>query len=56
MMNMNVNKRSLYHEGDIEDYYIIEDDDIIGEGGFSIVRRGIHRETGETFAIKIIDK
>jgi hypothetical protein len=55
-MNMNVNGRTLYREGDIEDFYIIEDDDIIGEGGFSVVRRGIKRETGETFAIKILDK
>jgi hypothetical protein len=51
-----MNRRSLYKEGDIEEYYIIEDDDIIGEGGSSVVRRGIRRETGETFAIKILDK
>jgi hypothetical protein len=51
-----MNRRSLYREGDIEDNYIIEDDDIIGEGGSSVVRRGIKRDTGETFAIKILDK
>jgi hypothetical protein len=55
-MNSSVNKRALFREGDIEDFYIIEDDNIIGEGGFSVVRRGIKRETGETFAIKILDK
>jgi hypothetical protein len=56
MNNINVYKRSLYREGDIDDYYIIEDDFILGEGGFSVVRRGIKRDTGETFAVKIIDK
>jgi hypothetical protein len=55
-MNRNVNNRSLFREGDIDDYYIIEDDCIIGEGGFSVVRKGIKRDTGETYAIKILDK
>lgn len=51
-----MNRRTLYREGDIDDFYIIEDDDIIGEGGSSVVRRGIKRDTGETYAIKILDK
>ena len=55
-MNSNVSKRSLYREGDIEDFYIIEEDNILGEGGFSVVRKGIKRDTGETFAVKILDK
>jgi hypothetical protein len=55
-MNMYTDSKSLYREGDIEDFYIIEEDNIIGEGGFSVVRKAIKRETGEIFAIKILDK
>lgn len=49
-------KRSLFREGDIEDYYVIEEDNLLGEGGSAVVRKGIKRETGEAFAIKILDK
>mmetsp|Transcript_11494 Transcript_11494/g.15961 ORF Transcript_11494/g.15961 Transcript_11494/m.15961 type:complete len:396 (-) Transcript_11494:500-1687(-) len=38
----------------IEDYYEIRD--IIGSGHYSTVRSGIHKKTGEEFALKIIDK
>jgi hypothetical protein len=49
-------KKSLYREGYIEDYYIIEEDNFLGEGGSAVVRKGIKRETGEAVAIKILDK
>jgi hypothetical protein len=55
-MNMYTDSKSLYREGDIQDFYITEEDNIIGEGGFSVVRKAIKRETGEIFAIKILDK
>jgi calcium/calmodulin-dependent protein kinase I len=50
------NKSKLYHEGLIEDFYIIEQDTILGEGASAIVRKGIKRDSGESYAIKIIDK
>lgn len=49
-------KRSLYREGNIEDQYIIEEDEVLGEGGSAIVRKGMKRDSGEYYAIKIIDK
>lgn len=53
---MKSSKRSLYREGYIEDHYIIDDECYLGEGGSGIVRKGIKRDTGESMAIKIIDK
>jgi calcium/calmodulin-dependent protein kinase I len=50
------NKSKLFREGLIEDFYIIEQDTILGEGASAIVRKGIKRDSGETYAIKIIDK
>jgi len=29
---------------------------VLGKGGFSVVKLGVHKQTGEQFAIKIIDK
>jgi hypothetical protein len=49
-------KKSLYREGFIEDFYEIDEEDYLGEGGSAIVRRAIKRETGELYAIKIMDK
>ncbi len=49
-------KKTLYREGYIEDFYVIEEDSLLGEGGSAVVRKGIKRDTGEAFAIKIIDK
>eukprot|EP01129_Flabellula_baltica_P012193 TRINITY_DN5468_c0_g1_i1.p1 TRINITY_DN5468_c0_g1~~TRINITY_DN5468_c0_g1_i1.p1 ORF type:complete len:468 (+),score=99.73 TRINITY_DN5468_c0_g1_i1:340-1743(+) len=37
----------------IYDYYHIRDP--IGEGAFSQVRKGIHKKTGKTYAVKMID-
>lgn len=53
---MNSKRRSLYKEGYIEDFYAIEEDEALGEGGSGVVRKAIRRETGESVAIKIIDK
>jgi len=39
---------------DITDYYQIEE--LLGNGSFSEVRRGINRETGEHFAVKMMSK
>ena len=50
------NKSKLFREGLIEDFYIIEQDTILGEGASAIVRKGIKKDSGETYAIKIIDK
>jgi calcium/calmodulin-dependent protein kinase I len=49
-------KSKLFREGFIEDVYIIEQDTVLGEGASAIVRKGIKRDSGETYAIKIIDK
>ena len=49
-------QRNLKHDGEIEDFYVIDEDEILGEGTSAVVRRGIKKETGEAFAIKIIDK
>lgn len=49
-------KKTLKRDGEIQDYYAIDEDSFLGEGGSGIVRRGIKRDTGESFAIKIIDK
>ena len=51
-----IRRRSLFKEGFIEDFYEIDEEDYLGEGGSAIVRRAIKRETGELFAIKIMDK
>jgi hypothetical protein len=53
---MNKSKRRLYREGYIEDFYVIEEDNLLGEGGSAVVRKGIKKDTGEPVAIKIIDK
>ena len=49
-------KRSLKKEGFIEDYYLIEEEEVLGEGASAVVRKGIKKDTGEAYAIKIIDK
>ena len=49
-------KSKLFRKGFIEDVYIIEQDTVLGEGASAIVRKGIKRDSGETYAIKIIDK
>jgi len=49
-------KRSLKREGKIEDFYLIEENEILGEGASAVVRKGIKKDNGETYAIKIIDK
>ena len=50
------NKNSLYRSGLIEDVYLIDQETVLGEGASAIVRKGIKRDSGESFAIKIIDK
>jgi calcium/calmodulin-dependent protein kinase I len=49
-------KRSLKRDGFIEDFYLIEEEEILGEGASAVVRKGIKRDTGDAYAIKIIDK
>jgi hypothetical protein len=36
-------KRSLKREGKIEDFYIIEENEILGEGASAVVRKGIKK-------------
>ena len=48
-------KKKLHREGNIEDFYVIDEDQMLGEGGSAIVRKGIKKDTGESYAIKIID-
>ena len=56
-MNTKQNKkRTLFKDGYIEDFYLIEEDNLLGEGGSAVVRKAINKETGETVAIKILDK
>ena len=52
----NTFKRTIKKEGNIEDFYAIEENEILGKGASSVVRKGIKLETGEAFAIKIINK
>ncbi|MCQ2816887.1 MAG: serine/threonine-protein kinase [archaeon] len=47
--------RNLKHEGYIEDFYNILNDEAIGEGASATVFKGIKKDNGETYAIKIID-
>ena len=47
-------QREIKKEGNIEDFYIIEENEILGKGASAIVRKGIKIDTGE--AIKIINK
>ena len=49
-------QREIKREGNIEDYYIIEENEILGKGATAVVRKGIKIDTGEAFAIKIINK
>ena len=49
-------QRDIKKEGNIEDFYIIEENEILGKGASAVVRKGIKIDTGETFAIKIINK
>ncbi len=49
-------RKSLFKQGFIEDFYEIDEEDYLGEGGSAIVRKAIKRETGELYAIKILDK
>ena len=49
-------QRNLFHEGQIEDFYVIDEEATLGEGANAIVRKGVKKDTGESFAIKIIDK
>ncbi len=53
---MNKSKRRLYRKGLVEDFYIIEEEDMLGEGGSGVVRKGTKKDTGESVAIKILDK
>lgn len=49
-------KRSLKREGLIEEHYLIEEEDVLGSGTTGVVRKGIKKDNGETYAIKILDK
>ena len=49
-------QRDIKKEGNIEDFYIIEENEILGKGASAVVRKGIKIDTGEAFAIKIINK
>ena len=55
MFTNNGAMRNLKHEGYIEDYYIIMDNEAIGEGASATVFKGVKKDNGETYAIKIID-
>ena len=49
-------QREIKKEGNIEDFYIIEENEILGKGASAVVRKGIKIDTGEAYAIKIINK
>ena len=49
-------QREIKKEENIEDHYIIEENEILGKGASAVVRKGIKIKTGEAFAIKIINK
>jgi serine/threonine protein kinase len=46
---------SIFHKGEkISDYYKIEEE--LGQGSFAVVRKAVHKTTGEKVAIKIFEK
>ena len=47
------NEKKEIFTGNIDEYRIGQD---IGKGSFATVKQGIHKQTGEKFAIKIYDK
>jgi hypothetical protein len=49
-------KKSLFKDGYVEDFYEIDEEDYLGEGGSAIVRKAIKKESGDVYAIKIMDK
>lgn len=53
---MDSKAKSLFKQGYIEEFYDIDEEDYLGEGGSAIVRKGIKKGTGEQYAIKILDK
>ena len=55
-MKQNSFQRNIKREGNIEDFYIIEENEILGKGASAVVRKGIKIDTGEAYAIKIINK
>ena len=52
----NTFQREIKKEGNIEDVYIIEENEVLGKGASAVVRKGIKIDTGEAYAIKIINK
>eukprot|EP00475_Leptophrys_vorax_P021976 TRINITY_DN2986_c1_g1_i4.p1 TRINITY_DN2986_c1_g1~~TRINITY_DN2986_c1_g1_i4.p1 ORF type:complete len:318 (+),score=-21.64 TRINITY_DN2986_c1_g1_i4:238-1191(+) len=40
----------------LEDFFVVDDDDVIGCGQFGVVRRCVHRATGVAFACKTMRK
>ena len=57
MLNSNKSfQRDIKKEGNIEDFYAIEENEILGKGASAVVRMGIKIETGQAYAIKIINK
>ena len=55
-MFRNKKERTLFREGYIEDFYIIEEEDLLGEGGSAVVRKATKKDSGEQVAVKILDK
>ena len=47
-------ERAPRHKGkNVEDFYDIGEE--LGKGSFAVVKRAVHKSTGEAFAAKIID-
>lgn len=55
MFNNNGAMRNLKHEGKFEDFYSILQEESLGEGASATVFKAIKNDTGETYAIKVID-
>lgn len=50
-----MNEIPKHRDVDIEEKYTIDEDSILGEGLTAVVRKAIHIETGQEYAIKFID-
>jgi hypothetical protein len=45
-------QREIKKEGNIEDHYIIEENEILGKGASAVVRKGIKIDTGKPSQLK----
>lgn len=55
MENFKEKVSEFYNPGDIDDFYDFDEDNL-GEGAFSVVKKAYRISDGKAFAVKAIDK